>query len=156
MQTNEPAGCARRLAAGSVDLLAPLFAGVLGIIATGAIFSPRFLECDVCQGCEPPTCAVFQALLAWGTLGPIAMAWVSNRIALVACTGTSIGLWLMGIRIEQHDGTPPGFVRSATREMVRIAGWIPLGLGSLVVWSDGRGWHDDVAGTRVVLAKPTA
>ena len=76
-------------------------------------------------------------------------------VYLVVTTGVSgqtIGKWALGLKVVNEDGDPPGLFRA----MVRTLGYLlslPFFMGFLWVRVDSehRGWHDLVAGTRVVL-----
>lgn len=68
--------------------------------------------------------------------------------------GATIGKKIMRIKIVTKDGAPLTFRRSVGRYFARILSALPAGLGLLwVIWdSEKRGWHDRMAGTKVITA----
>lgn len=88
----------------------------------------------------------------------LAGAWAALYVAYHAAgnlAGCTIGKALMGLRIATADGSAPGFFRSVVRAVGLLIS-TPLNLGFL--WSfvdkESRTWHDLLAGTRVVEARP--
>ena len=72
----------------------------------------------------------------------------------VAVTGRTVGKALMGIRVVAKDGRRLPVVRSLLRTIAYLISLVPLFAGFLwvLVDSDRRGWHDHIAGSRVVFA----
>jgi uncharacterized RDD family membrane protein YckC len=89
---------------------------------------------------------------------PAGIATVSSFIplvyffALVAVTGRTIGKSMMGIRVVGADGTRLSAARSLLRAIAYLVSLLPLFAGFLWVLfdRDRRGWHDHLAGSRVV------
>jgi uncharacterized RDD family membrane protein YckC len=89
---------------------------------------------------------------------PAGIAAVSSFIpfvyfsALVAVTGRTIGKSVMGIRVVAADGRRLSASRSLLRTIGYLVSLLPLFAG--FVWvlfdRDRRGWHDHLAGSRVV------
>lgn len=97
----------------------------------------------------PPT---FQTLgrqaALWGG------AWLLYQV-LGNASGATLGKRLFGLRVEGTDGARLGFGRA----VLRAGGYLlslPLNLGFLwsLVHPDSRTWHDLLAGSRVVEARP--
>jgi uncharacterized RDD family membrane protein YckC len=63
----------------------------------------------------------------------------------------SFGKQLVGIRVTDRDGNPPGFGRAAGRFFAATLSWLTLNLGhALAAWTkERRALHDYLAGTRV-------
>jgi len=94
---------------------------------------------------------VTQALqIAVGAVVSIAPA--GYFIVIVAVTGRTLGKGLMGIRIVSRDGPRLSAARSLVRTLAYIVSLLPLGAGFWAVLFDSerRGWHDHMAGSRVV------
>lgn len=72
----------------------------------------------------------------------------------VAVTGRTVGKALMGIRVVAKDGRRLPVMRSLLRAIAYLISLVPLFGGFLwvLVDSDRRGWHDHIAGSRVVFA----
>lgn len=68
--------------------------------------------------------------------------------------GQTPGEMLTGLRVETVEGTPLSLAQAFLRSVGSLAQLLPLGLGLLVVVArpDRRGWNDQFAGTRVVVA----
>jgi len=76
-----------------------------------------------------------------------------NFLVLPVFTGTTIGKWATGLRIERLDGEPLGFGHATLRHTVGyLVSLLTLGLGFLLAAFDaeGRALHDRIAGTIVV------
>jgi uncharacterized RDD family membrane protein YckC len=71
---------------------------------------------------------------------------------LTASTGSTLGKWLLGLKVVGTDGEPLGLARSAARVFGYIVSATPFGLGvlSVALDPDHRGFHDVVADSRVV------
>ncbi len=67
-------------------------------------------------------------------------------------SGQTFGKWVLGLRVVDEDGEPPGTARAALRTLGYLLS-LPLFMGFLWIRVDSerRGWHDLMAGTRVVL-----
>jgi len=74
---------------------------------------------------------------------------------LVITTGVSgqtLGKWALGLKVVDEEGYPPGVLKA----MMRTVGYLlslPFFVGFfwIRIDSEHRGWHDLIAGTRVVL-----
>jgi uncharacterized RDD family membrane protein YckC len=67
-------------------------------------------------------------------------------------TGQTPGKMVAGLRVVDHDGLPPGFVRAFGRAAVGSVGALALGAGLVSLWFDParRALHDRLFHTRVV------
>jgi uncharacterized RDD family membrane protein YckC len=67
-------------------------------------------------------------------------------------TGQTPGKMVAGLRVVDHDGLPPGFVRALGRAAAGSAGALVLGAGLVSLWFDParRALHDRLFQTRVV------
>jgi uncharacterized RDD family membrane protein YckC len=89
---------------------------------------------------------------------PAGIAAVSSFIplvyfsTLVAVTGRTIGKSVMGIRVVGTKGRRLSVARSILRTVAYLVSLLPVFAGFLWVIfdSDRRGWHDHLAGSRVV------
>ena len=106
---------------------------------------------------------VFTALLGLGAtastvegqlflvvLLPVGYNWPWNSI------GWSPGKRVVGLRIVREEGGPPGPSRGFGRSVGAVVSDLLLGLGYLwALWDrNNQTWHDKLAGTYVVLARP--
>jgi len=103
-------------------------------------------------------------LTAPGWLDPV-KSWLSGTIAFLAAAayftvgwaafGRTFGKAFMGIRVTTQGGRRLGFGRSALRFLGYLVSALPLYLGFVWILFDGRrfGWHDHIAGTRVVYSR---
>ena len=57
----------------------------------------------------------------------VALAVVPNAL-IVGLSGTSIGKWIFGIRVQRPDGRPIGVVRAVEREIRVLVGGLGLGI----------------------------
>jgi uncharacterized RDD family membrane protein YckC len=76
-----------------------------------------------------------------------------NFVVLTGLRGQTLGKWATGLRIQQRDGRPVGWLHSLLRHVVGYPlSLLTLGLGFLVgaFNSQGRTLHDLIAGTVVV------
>jgi uncharacterized RDD family membrane protein YckC len=76
-----------------------------------------------------------------------------NFLVLPVFTGTTVGKWATGLRIERQSGEPLGFGHATLRHTLGyLVSLLTLGLGFLVAAFDpeGRALHDRIAGTIVV------
>lgn len=66
------------------------------------------------------------------------------------------GKWIVGIRVVAVDGSPLSKMSALKRGAAYVLSAIPLGLGFFWVLfqKDKRAWHDSLAGSRVVEARP--
>jgi len=71
-----------------------------------------------------------------------------------ALDGATVGQRLLGLRVVGPDGGAPGLLRSAVRAGLAVTGAAALGAGlwPAILTNSGRGLHDLVTGTVVVLA----
>ncbi len=67
-------------------------------------------------------------------------------------SGQTLGKLLTGGRVVTTADGPLGFRRAATRLVGTVLSVLPLGAGFFGMWTDfdRRGWHDRIAGTKVV------
>ncbi|HZH31189.1 MAG TPA: RDD family protein [Pyrinomonadaceae bacterium] len=76
-----------------------------------------------------------------------------NFLVLPVFTGTTIGKWATGLRIERLSGEPLGFGHATLRHTLGyLVSLLTFGLGFLLAAFDaeGRALHDRIAGTIVV------
>jgi uncharacterized RDD family membrane protein YckC len=74
-------------------------------------------------------------------------------VLMTGLKGQTLGKMAVGIRVVREDGSVPGLGYAALREVVgKFASTIALFLGFLWIARDPekRGWHDHIAGTRVI------
>jgi len=124
------AGTGERLAAFALDLLA---GGLIGGLVNVLVVDPT---------------AGQRALAANG-------AFALQVLLLTALTGQSLGMRLVGLRVQKLGGVrpadsyaAPGFLAAAIRTVLLL-----LLLPALIFDRDGRGLHDKAAGTAVVRTK---
>jgi uncharacterized RDD family membrane protein YckC len=71
--------------------------------------------------------------------------------------GQTPGKWLLGIKVVAVGGGKVGFVRSVIRFVGYLLSALPFYLGFLwIIGPQRRGFHDRIAGTQVVYARPPA
>ena len=82
----------------------------------------------------------------------MAIVVVFYLVITTGVSGQTFGKWVLRLKVVDEDGYPPGIFKA----ILRIVGYLislPLLMG--FIWirfdSDHRGWHDFIAGTRVVL-----
>jgi uncharacterized RDD family membrane protein YckC len=132
MLEGRPVGFWRRAVALAIDGV--LVGTILGI---GQIVAFPFRRHDL----------VAQAFLrAWVLVWPVAYLVLAH-----GTSGQTLGKWVMDERVVSVDGATIGYGRA----LGRAAAWVLaaiVGIGLLsVAWRrDKRGWHDRLAGTRVV------
>ncbi|MCA1565238.1 MAG: RDD family protein [Acidobacteria bacterium] len=76
-----------------------------------------------------------------------------NFLVLPVFTGTTVGKWATGLRIERHSGEPLGFGHATLRHTLGyLVSLLTFGFGFLLAAFDaeGRALHDRIAGTVVV------
>lgn len=101
---------------------------------------------------------VAQRLGALPTSAVVAMAVVGVVLAagyflfFWSLSGQTLGKLLTGGRVVASGDGALGFTRAALRLLGACLSAIPLGAGFLGLWTDAerRGWHDRIAGTKVV------
>jgi len=94
------------------------------------------------------------------TAGPI--LYLAYEVPLVACTGQTLGKWLLGVRVCRLDGRRLGWGRSLLRCLLPAAlvfappppFWLLLPYLWALVARDHRGLHDRLAGSAVTPAVP--
>jgi uncharacterized RDD family membrane protein YckC len=86
-------------------------------------------------------------LAAWVLVVPAAYFVIAH-----GATGSTLGKRLVGARVVGVDGGAIGYARALARALAWAVAALPAGLGLLrVAWHrDKRGWHDHLAGTRVI------
>lgn len=77
---------------------------------------------------------------------PLAAFWVEVTL-LTGLLGYSIGKRILGLRVINTEGNPPGLARAAVRTAL-----ICLFVPALIMTADRRGMQDIAAGTKVVPA----
>jgi uncharacterized RDD family membrane protein YckC len=90
------------------------------------------------------------ALVAMGVVGAV-MA-VGYFLFFWSLSGQTLGKLLTGSRVVDRRGRALGFGRAALRLVATLVAALPLGAGFIGLWTDpeGRGWHDRIAGTKVI------
>jgi uncharacterized RDD family membrane protein YckC len=139
-----PAGALRRLAAFGVDEVVFLFLWLLIASWTGALY----LSVSRWPG-DPRNLLALAGLL--GLLGVVLHG--AYWIIFIGSCGQTPGKMLLGLEVVAvRDGTTPGYGRAVLRWIGMGLALLPLGLGFLgvVLTREGRGFHDWLAGTRVV------
>lgn len=88
----------------------------------------------------------------------IAILPLAYFLITVALTGQTVGKYLMGLHVVRMDGRRPGFARALARAIAYVISLVPLFAGFfwVLIDQDRRGWHDHLAGTRVVFDHPRA
>lgn len=132
-----PAGVGRRGVALVVDLLLVAILERIGwALAIGlAAIGPGFQ-------------LVAQAFgLTWLSMVPAAYFVLGHGTA-----GRTVGKRLLGVRVVDQQGAPIGYVRALGRWVATLLAVLPFGIGLAlaVLRTDRRGFHDLLAGTRVV------
>ena len=131
----------RRLAALSYDLL----------LLTALFFSFTLIVIALRLGEPvPPDSFWFPACLLAITMAFFCGFWVLG--------GQTVGMRAWGICLVANDGGRIGWLRASGRFCAAVVAFAPAGLGFW--WAirneRKRGWHDLLAGTRVVRAQPGA
>ena len=87
-------------------------------------------------------------------LAVVALAAFAYQTLAHALLGATVGKRLLGLQVVGLDGQRPGPGRSALRALLAVAGVAFLGVGPLLALFtlSGRGLHDLLAGTTVVVA----
>lgn len=90
------------------------------------------------------------ALVAMGVVGAVMAA--GYFLFFWSLSGQTLGKLLTGSRVVDRRGGALGFGRAALRLAATLVAALPLGAGFIGLWTDPerRGWHDRIAGTRVV------
>lgn len=93
-----------------------------------------------------------EAILTVGYLVSL-VVFLLNFLVLPVFTGTTIGKWATGLRIERTSGEPLGFGHATLRHTLGyLVSLLTFGIGFLLAAFDpeGRALHDRIAGTVVV------
>jgi uncharacterized RDD family membrane protein YckC len=90
------------------------------------------------------------ALSAMGVVGAVLAA--GYFLFFWSLSGQTLGKLLMGSRVVDRRGGALGFGRAALRLAATLLAILPLGAGFVGLLTDPerRGWHDRIAGTKVV------
>jgi uncharacterized RDD family membrane protein YckC len=90
------------------------------------------------------------ALVAMGLVGAVLAA--GYFLFFWSLSGQTLGKLLTGSRVVSTRGGTLGLWRSALRLTAVLVAALPLGAGFIGLWTDSsrRGWHDRIAGTKVV------
>ncbi|HSF99307.1 MAG TPA: RDD family protein [Ornithinibacter sp.] len=127
--TPRTASLPRRFAAWLVDWALCLLI-VFGFLPYDVVLEP---------GVEPPLLLGVPES-SWALMGVFA----ALNVVLVGITGSTVGHRLLGLQVWQ---VRPG---SFPLQVVVRTALLCLFVPAVVTRSDGRGWHDSVAGTRIV------
>ncbi len=136
----EPAGFASRSAAFVTDAI--LFGVATSLIGWGIVQVAGFLFRPEVRGdLSPWVVSIGGALLI-----------IAYNVVGWSVFGRTPGKAFFGLAVTTTDGARPGVLRSLLRFVGYVLSTIPLGAGFLWVIVDDhrRGWHDLLAGTRVV------
>jgi uncharacterized RDD family membrane protein YckC len=135
-----PAGFVTRLLAMSVDLTVV----VVAILAAGSVTQIVSLLFPRWPGLIDVLRVVVGAVIS---VIPAAYFIVS-----IAVTGRTVGKGLMGIRVVARDGGRLSVPRAVVRTFAYIVSLLPAGAGfwAILIDSERRGWHDHIAGSRVL------
>jgi len=90
------------------------------------------------------------ALVAMGLVGAVMAA--GYFLFFWSLSGQTLGKLLTGSRVVDRRGGALGFGRAAVRLFATLVAALPLGAGFIGLWThpDRRGWHDRIAGTKVI------
>jgi uncharacterized RDD family membrane protein YckC len=90
------------------------------------------------------------ALVAMGLVGAVLAA--GYFLFFWSLSGQTLGKLLTGSRVVDRKGRALGFGRAAFRLLATLLALLPLGAGLLPLWTDPerRGWHDRIAGSKVI------
>lgn len=90
------------------------------------------------------------ALVAMGLVGAVMAA--GYFLFFWSLSGQTLGKLLTGSRVVDRRGGALGFGRAAMRLFATLLAALPLGAGFIGLWTDRqrRGWHDRIAGTKVI------
>ncbi len=90
------------------------------------------------------------ALVAMGLVGAVMAA--GYFLFFWSLSGQTLGKLLTGARVVDRRGGALGFGRAALRLAATLVAALPLGAGFIGLWTDPerRGWHDRIAGTKVI------
>ncbi|MGB9589282.1 MAG: RDD family protein [Candidatus Hydrothermia bacterium] len=86
-------------------------------------------------------------------LAGVIVAYILYVIVPTGKTGMTIGKRIMGIKVVDKEGNPPGIGKAFLREVVgKLISKIIFGLGFILAAFDNqrRAWHDRIAGTYVI------
>ncbi len=138
----ENVGFGKRVAA---FLLDALIFGVPVNIVQGLIFGPAVYD--------PDNPAYFMALIF-----SMLCAVFYYVGMLTYAGGQTVGKRIMKIKVVKNDGSSLTLKAAFLRYLSYIVASLPLSLGLLwVLWDkEKRGWHDHLAGTKVVPAQPAS
>ena len=130
-----------RVLAGAVDV-----ALLLGIDALVVWLTLRLLGLDVGDWARLPLAPLCGFLFLLDT---------SYLVTFTAASGQSLGKMMTGLRVVSEGGGRVPFGHAVVRSVVLLLCAIPAGLGLVPVLLDahGRGLHDRVAGTRVIVSR---
>ena len=90
------------------------------------------------------------ALVAMGLVGAVMAA--GYFLFFWSLSGQTLGKLLTGSRVVNRRGGALGFGRASLRLVATLVAALPLGAGFIGLWTDPerRGWHDRIAGTKVI------
>lgn len=126
------------------------------LLAGSTLPSPMGLAKSVLE--DPALRELAYSAMARITLGLLQASGLCLGAAALYFIGFEASRWqatpgkrVLGLRVRDINGNPPGLARSAARFLAGSLSWLSLNLGhALAGWrTDGRALHDLVAGTRV-------
>jgi uncharacterized RDD family membrane protein YckC len=132
------ASAAERILSGLIDLL------FVGLIQLTLFYLTTHLVAQR-VGALPSS-----ALVAMGLVGAVMAA--GYFLFFWSLSGQTLGKLLTGSRVVDRRGGALGFGRAALRLAATLVAALPLGAGFIGLWTDPerRGWHDRIAGTKVI------
>jgi uncharacterized RDD family membrane protein YckC len=137
------------LAFGMATAVERVVAGVIDLVFVALIQLTLFYLTThlVAQrvGALPPS-----ALVAMGLVGAVMAA--GYFLFFWSLSGQTLGKLLTGSRVVDRRGRALGLARAALRLFGTLVAVLPLGAGFIGLWTDPerRGWHDRLAGTKVI------
>ncbi|MCA1591374.1 MAG: RDD family protein [Acidobacteria bacterium] len=119
---------------------------LIGVVALATLLARMF-------GIETRRDTSTLLTITYVTIGVVALL---NFVLLAGSGGQTLGKWVTGLRVEERDGVPLGYVRAALRHLVGYPlSFLTLGVGLILAAfnREGRALHDFLAGTVVVRAR---
>jgi uncharacterized RDD family membrane protein YckC len=119
-----------------------LLAIAIAVVNSGVDLVQRFL----------PTWKPAASVAGWAIAVGLALLPAVYWVASWTLFGRTAGKAVLGLMVVGRGGTRPGFGRSVVRMAGYVLSALPLYAGFLwvAVDADRRGWHDHLAGTRVI------
>lgn len=90
------------------------------------------------------------------TLASLVVSFIYFVLLWVNYNGQTIGKRIFGIKIIAIDNQPLGYTKAILRWIGYYLSMVPFFLGFLwIIWDkEKRGWHDKIAGTKVIVIDP--